>query len=99
MPRLLLVGDDEALDVLAELSRHLDYYEVSRLDDPPERPLDGEDHLVVGAVDPARGARLLESVLRSGIPGFFLQVPEARTPAQRAILVAAQLVGVVIAPQ
>jgi hypothetical protein len=97
--RLILVGDDEALDVLAELSRHLDYYEVARLDEPPERALDDQDHLIVGALDSARGARLLESALRGGRPGFFTLLPDARTPAQRAILVAAQLLGVAVAPQ
>jgi len=94
--RLILVGDDEALDVLAELSRHLDYFEVARLDEPPARLLDGEDHLIVGG---AHAARVIESALRHGTPGFVTSVPEARTPAQRAILVAAQLVGVAAAPQ
>ena len=97
--RLILVGDDEALDVLAELSRHLDYFEVSRLDEPPDRTLDGDDHLIVGALDAARGARLLESALRGGSPGFFTLLPDARTPAQRAILVAAKLLGVAVTPQ
>jgi hypothetical protein len=99
--RLLLVGDDEALDVLAELSRHLDYFEVSRLDEPPERALDGQDHdhLIIGALDTVQGARLLESALRRGQPGFFVLIPEAKTAAQRAILVAAQLVTVAAAPQ
>jgi hypothetical protein len=94
--RLILVGDDEALDVLAELSHHLDYFEVARLDEPPERVLDGEDHLIVGG---AHAARILESALRNGTPGFAISVPDARTPAQRAILVAAQLVGVAVTPQ
>jgi hypothetical protein len=97
--RLTLVGDDEALDILAELSRHLDYFEVARLDEPPERALDSNDHLVVGTVDAGLGARLLESALRRGRPGFFVLIPEARTPAQRAILAAAQLVTVAAAPQ
>jgi len=97
--RLLLVGDDEALDVLAELSRHLDYFEVSRIDEPPERALDGQDHLIVGMLDATHGARLLESALRRGTPGFFALIPEGRTAAQRAILVAAQLVTVADAPQ
>jgi hypothetical protein len=94
--RLILVGDDEALDVLAELSRHLDYFEVARLDEPPDRQLDDDDHLVVGG---AGAARMLESALRVGRPGFFVLLPDARTPAQRAILVAAQLVGVAAVPQ
>jgi hypothetical protein len=99
VPRLFLVGDDEALDVLAELSRHLEYFEVARLDDVPERPLDADDHLVVGTLQADRGARLLESILRGGSPGFFALMPAARTPAQRAILVAAQLLGVAGLPQ
>ncbi len=96
--RLILVGDDEALDVLAELSRHLDYFEVARLDEAPEE-LGGEDHLVVGALDPARGARLLEAALRHGKPALYLLVPDAKTPGARAILAGAQLVGVAAAPQ
>jgi hypothetical protein len=98
--RLILVGDDEALDVLAELSRHLDYFEVSRLDEPPsDRALDANDHLVVGMMDAARAARLLESALRHGKPGLYFVVPQAKTAGQRAILVAAQLVAVAAAPQ
>jgi hypothetical protein len=96
---LILVGDDEALDVLAELSRHLEYFEVSRLDDPPERNLDGDDHLVVGMLDAARAARTLESALRRGRPGLYVLVPEAKSAGQRAILAAAQLIGVAAAPQ
>jgi hypothetical protein len=43
---------------------------------------------------------MLEAALRNGgTPGFAVTVPDARTPAQRAILVAAQLVGVAAAPQ
>jgi hypothetical protein len=95
----LLVGDDDdALEVLAELSRHLDYAEVSRLDEAPEQ-LGSEDHLVIGQLDATRGARLLESALRRGAPALYLLVPDARTPGARAILAAAQLVSVATAPQ
>ena len=95
--RLILVGDDEALDVLAELSRHLDYFEVARLDEPPDRVLDEHDHLVVGAIDPARARQLLEAALRRGKPGLATMVPEIDndSPGARAILVAAELVAVV----
>ena len=95
--RLLLVGDDEALDILADLSRHLDYYEVSRLDEPPDRPLDADDHLVVGANDADRSRQLLEAALRRGTPGIATLVPitDGDSPGARAILVAAELVGAV----
>jgi hypothetical protein len=93
--RLWLVGDDEALDVLAELSRHLDYFEVARLDEPPARALGDEDHLVVATVVAARGRILLDAALQSGAPGFaaLLPVLEGATAGARAILIAAELVA------
>jgi hypothetical protein len=87
--RLILIGDDEALEILAELSRHLDYFEVSRSDELPERTLDNDDHLIIGA---GNGRLLLESALRHGIPGYAALLPEARTAGKRAILAAAELV-------
>ena len=88
--RLVLVGDDEALDVLAELSRHLDYFEVSRLDELPDRALELEDHVVLGLADEAHGRQMLDSAMRNGVPGFVALVPEGDTAGARAILVAAQ---------
>jgi hypothetical protein len=92
--RLHLVGDDEALDVLADLSRHLDYFEVSRTDDPPERALGREDHVVLGFVDATRAAALLP---RMSAAAFAIVLPPAAGAAQtagaRAIVVAAQLVA------
>jgi xanthine/CO dehydrogenase XdhC/CoxF family maturation factor len=95
--RLILVGEDEALDVLADLSRHLEYFEVSRLDDPPDRALDADDHLVIGARDAAHGRQLLEAALRHGSPGVATIVPDpdGDSPGARAILVAAELVAAV----
>jgi hypothetical protein len=93
--RLWLIGDDEALDVLAELSPHLDYFEVARLDEPPARVLTAEDHLVVGTVEAARGRVLLDALLQSGAPGFATLLPalDGATAGARAIVVAAELVA------
>ena len=93
--RLLLIGDDEdVIEVLSDLSRHFDYFEVSRLDALPDRPLDDQDHVVIAMADHTRGQRLLSDLLQSGAPGFVGLSPA--TPASagaRAILIAAQLIG------
>ncbi len=92
--RLWLVGDDEALDALAELSQHLDYFSVARLDEAPTEPLSPLDHLVVGTADALRGPQMLADLLSRGRPGF-AQLLEAGTeelrPGARAILMAATL--------
>lgn len=51
--RLWLLGDDEALDILAELSRHLEYFQVARLDDAREleQVLGADDHVVTQRPD------------------------------------------------
>jgi len=92
--RLFIIGDDEdAIDVLTELSRHFDYFEVSRLDGLPDRPLDARDHVVVAMFDRARGERLLSELLAAGAPSFAALCPDAPTGGARAILIAAQLVA------
>ena len=60
--RLWLVGDDEVLDAIADLSRHLDYFQVARLDEPPPPPLGPDDHVVVAMESSARGEALLRRV-------------------------------------
>ena len=92
--RLWLVGDDEVLDVLAELSRHLDYFEVSRCDDTPQK-LDAQDHVVIALTDESQSLALLARVLASGSPGFAGIVPNdaGDSVGARAIIVAAELVS------
>jgi hypothetical protein len=96
---LFLVGDDEALDVLAELSRHLDYFSVTRLDEVPSRPLGEKDHVLVALLDSRRALALLETIIAGGNPGFAALVPElpGMTTGARAIVAAARLVEALIA--
>lgn len=95
--RLWLVGDDEVLDALADLSRHLDYFQVARLDDLPPPPLDADDHVVIAAVDAAHAQDLLVRVHARGEPGHAALVPElpGMTSGARAIVAAAALVDLV----
>lgn len=94
--RLLLVGDDDVLDALADLSRHLDYFEVSRLDEPPPEPLVARDHIVIAHVDEKQGERVLAAVRTAGDPGHAALVPSlpGMTTGARAIVAAAALVDV-----
>src|SRR5262249_10380103 len=96
---LFLVGDDEALDVLAELSRHLDYFSVTRLDDAPPRPLGAKDHVLVALVDSRRALAVLEAICAAGAPAFAALVPElpGATTGARAIVAAARLVEALVA--
>ncbi len=88
--RLLLVGDDDVLDALAELTRHLDYFEVARMDDPPEGALGERDHVVIAYVDGARARGVLAQRVQTGA-GFGTRVPEARAIGARALRAAAAL--------
>jgi hypothetical protein len=94
--RLWLVGDDEVLDVLAELSRHLDYFEVARVDEPPAK-MGPNDHIVLSYVERARGPRELARLLQSHSPGFASVVPdeEGDSLGARAITIAADLVAAI----
>jgi hypothetical protein len=95
--RLLLVGDDEALDVLAELGRHLPLRELARLDELPEGALGEADRVVLGAAHPRTRDALLREALARGAPRHVAVLAEARAPADagaRAILAAAELVRV-----
>jgi hypothetical protein len=95
--RLWLVGDDEVLDVLAELSQHLDYFTVSRVDQLPDEPLGADDHLMVAFVDRARGPKILAHALAAGQPGFSSVVAEEEGDSlgARAIVAAADLVAAI----
>ena len=60
--RLWLVGDDEVLDAIADLSRHLDYFQVARIDEPPPQELGADDHVLVAMVVAERGRALVAAV-------------------------------------
>jgi hypothetical protein len=93
--RLWLVGDDEVLDAIADLSRHLDYFQVARIEELPDPPLDGDDHVVIAMVDEARSHELRGRVHITGSPGHVLIVPTlpGKTTGARAIVAAAELVA------
>ena len=93
--RLFLIGDDEVLDVIAELSRHLDYFEVSRLEELPPLKLTADDHVVIAFRNEAQGLQLLAQLLADGSPGFAGIVPDddGDSEGARAIVVAAELVA------
>ena len=92
--RLWLVGDDEVLDAIADLSRHLDYFQVARLDELPPTPLGPDDHVVIGMLDEGRAQDLYARAHAGGAPGHVALVPElpGMTVGARAIVAAAALV-------
>jgi|GEM_PF-3119611 len=91
--RLWLIGDDEALDILADLSRHLDYFAVSRADEPPAEPLGADDHIIIGLGARDRSLHLLGLVLSHGHPGYAGIISDGEDSAgARAILAGASLV-------
>jgi hypothetical protein len=92
--KLWLVGDDEVLDAIADLSRHLDYFQVARVDELPAGPFTGDDHIVLAMTDARRGADLFARALRGGAAGHVALVPElpGKTTGARAIVAAAELV-------
>jgi hypothetical protein len=97
--RLILVGDDDALDTLAELARYLPVFEVMRIGELPERALDGDDVVVIGVHEPRARDALLREAMSRGAPRHvaFVQAPrdeEGRDSGARGILVAAELVRV-----
>ena len=59
--RLILIGDDEALDTLAELARYLPVFELLRQGELPERALDGDE-----AARSALTAEVYEPLLSGG---------------------------------
>lgn len=91
--KLWLIGDDDVLDMLAELSRHLDYFQVSRLDDLPDEPFSLEDHVLVAMNDDTQAMALLARVLSRGTVGYAAAVTPhpGESPGARAIIAAAGL--------
>jgi hypothetical protein len=94
--RLWLVGDDEALDAIADLSRHLDYFQVARVDDLPRGPFTADDHFVIAALGPGRSESLRVAAAGDGAPGYVAVVPElpGKSVGARAIMAAAGLLTV-----
>ena len=92
--RLWLVGDDEVLDAIADLSRHLDYFQVARVDELPAGPLDGDDHVIIASEVSGRADQLATTARATGAPGHVAIVPElpGRSMGARAIVIAATLV-------
>lgn len=94
---LYLVGDDEALDTLAELTRHLPLFELARVD-AITAPLVAGAIVVIGATHPRlRDARVAEA-LQHGADQIVL-VPEAPAgahPGARAIVAASELVKLLV---
>ena len=89
--RLFLVGQDEALDIVAELSRHLDYFEVSRLDELPKEPFGPEDHVVLGARYRSLSSPGLQVRSTAGLM-VVLSSAQDETPGAAAIDAASELV-------
>jgi hypothetical protein len=92
--KLWLVGDDDVLDAIADLSRHLDYFQVARVDDLPAGPFTGDDHFILAMNDSRRAAELYARALRGGAAGHVAIVPElpGKSAGARAIVAAAELV-------
>ena len=92
--KLWLVGDDEVLDAIADLSRHLDYFQVARVDELPAGPFTSDDHFVLAMNDARRAAELYARALGGGAAGHVALVPElpGKSAGARAIVAAAELV-------
>lgn len=67
--RLLLLGDGDTLDAIAELAGRLGYDEIGRSDDAP-REIGPEDQVVVECRDPRRARALVAAVLGAGEPAY-----------------------------
>lgn len=67
--RLLLLGDGDTLDVIAELAGRLGYDEIGRSDDAPDQ-VGPEDQVVIECRDPRRALRLVSAVLGAGEPSY-----------------------------
>ena len=67
--RLLLLGDGETLDAIAELSGRLDYDEIGRSDDAPT-VVGPEDQVVVECRDLRKARELVAAVLAAGEPAY-----------------------------
>lgn len=95
--RLYLVGDDEALDHLSELCRHLPLFELARLDDVPDH-LPAETIVVIGARRPRLRDALIADAMTGGAQHLVL-VPtlgSGEHAGARALVTAAELVHLLI---
>ncbi len=97
--RLHLVGDDEALDLVAELSRHLPIDELARTDVVPDRKLDERDVIVIGVRHPRTRAQVLRDALARGPARHVVMIaddPDPATAGARGIVAAAELVRLLL---
>lgn len=96
--RLHLVGDDEALDVLAELGRHLPLFELLRGDALPTQDLGEDDVVVIGSRHPRTRDALLRDAMGRGAARHVavLAAPDEGEEGARAILMAADLVRLLV---
>lgn len=95
--KLVLIGDDEdLLDALSELSRHLPYFETARLDEHTLAlgALGMDDHVVVAMLARSAAENRLGVLFQLGTPGFAKALwPIAGfSVGERALLVASELV-------
>ncbi len=91
--KLWLIGDDEVLDAVADLSRHLDYFEVARTDEPPDRALGQNDHLLIAMGDRRAAQSLLTDQGASAAFAKIIEPLKRGSDGARAILAAADLVS------
>ena len=95
--RLYLVGDDEALDHLAELCRHLPLFELARVDDVPD-VLPELTIVVVGARHPrVRDALIADAMARGPLQLLLLpMLPGGDHAGARALVTAAALARLLV---
>ena len=95
--RLYLVGDDEALDHLSELCRHLPLFELARVDDVPD-PLPERTIVVIGARHPrTRDALITHAMARHPLHLLLVPtLPSGEHAGARALLTAAELVHLLL---
>ncbi|MEO6950709.1 MAG: hypothetical protein ABI321_02770 [Polyangia bacterium] len=95
--RVYLVGDDEALDHLSELCRHLPVFELARVDDVPD-PLPEQTIVVIGARHPRHRDALIRAAMERG-PLHLVLVPTLASgehAGARALVTAAELVHLLV---
>ena len=96
--RLHLIGDDEALDILAELGRHLPLFELLRADALPSQDLGQDDVVIIGSRHPRTRDVLLRDAIGRGAARHvaLLQPADAGEDGARAVLAAADLVRLLL---
>ncbi len=96
--RLHLVGDDEALDILAELGRHLPLFELLRGDALPTQDLGQDDVVIIGSRHPRTRDALLRDAMGRGAARHvaLLEAADAGEDGARAVLAAADLVRLLL---